>query len=1156
MKIRTHGKQEIGRNLVSLALRGFCRGCKNTSILIVFTTIFYTLSVTAAGQESRPVSDSRHTFGPFDDLTKVQQVIQILAGKSIPVEQREKMERESLGFIVVSPGLESLYKVNDQLRSLRSSNIKDIVYLQGGDYQNRVSMGVFNNRVSAIRRQANLARLGFDSEVIDRSRSRISWWLDIDSPIEEDVLAEIREVAGDQIKMIVNLEMVVDQTEPAVVTEAEQVYAETTEVKSDEVVESATLESAEEVVRQLPVFTPVLATPEEQERSVPITSVTTPDKSAVSDRSSYSIFYGFGAFLTIIGVFGFMLYRMKMLRQRIMPPPMKALIGSALDSRDEGVLILDSDQTIVFANQSMKNIVKLSGEELLGKKTFILRSADADGTPISDAEAPWSQALIEGVPQVNLRLRLKSAGNRFGVFMTNSSPLLDDSGKRVGVLVSFNHLEELEVKNQSLQHPGPTQGDVPASHADLLAQLNPDIQGSMNAILGYAEVLRRGFGIESEASRKCIDAISSSSDRAVELINDIIELSKIETGNTDVAVASFSPRFVIDDVVNLMNIKVKDQGILVSSQVEGELPPRIISDPGKIRRILTNLVSNAVECSGKDDIIVVPGIIESESSAILTLTVHGAGSSLPEKEVENLLEFIAREINTGQVQGEGAGLGLSISKRIAKVMGGDIVVRREPGRGVIFEATIEVLVDEDQQNEEALAHQADVKIFAEKIANAEAQARKEGIARVEAEDQTKAAVEARTQAEAQLNTEVREKQAMQDRVKAEIAARTEIEARNKVEVDARIKAEERANAETEASAEKEARIRAEAEKRLDEETSRRTKAESRVDEETRRRVEAERKAEEEARAGAEAVASAEEEVQARTAADSSESTQERKTELKSEPVTPTVDISQGQGTGLRSRDVKVYQGTGPVRSSLNVSNPTIQKLVQKSVSRLESQLANMDLAFGTDNYSALTKLCYRFRGEADSVKLHPLIQPAKDLEEMVKSHQFARAKERLADLKHLVGRIDLGTDIGMTGTEYQNAGIPAEQAGLQDHVDGATASEKPASGAFARGSTEQPATEPIRSQLNLDNPKIHTQVEQFIIRLGSLLTELHHAWENKDFAAISRLSQWLVRYSRVLGFGDFTQPAQELYDMAAIEAHHLIPDKLDELRLLFARIED
>lgn len=1508
MKIRTHEKQKIDRYPVIIALRGLYPGCKIASILIVFATIFCTMSVAAADRASRPVSDARYSFGPFDDLTKIQQVIPLLEVKGIPVEQREKMERESLGFIVVSPRLESPYEVSELLRSLRNSNINDIVYLQVGDYQQRVSMGVFGKQIDAVRRQVNMESLGFDSEVIERSKSRPNWWLDTDFPIEDDVLGEIREVAGDQINLVVNREVVGDEREPAAATEAEQVLVGTTEIKStevkiDEVVESAALESAEAVVSQMPESTPVLAKPENQRRKAPITS----GESVGSDGSIDSIFYLIGAFLSVMGVFGYMLYRMKMLRQRSMPPPLKALIGSALDSRAEGVLILDSDQTIVFVNQSLKNIVELTGKELLGKKTSILKGADADGVLFSDAEAPWSQALIEGVPQMNQRLKLKSAGNKFGVFMTNSSPLLDDSGNSVGVVVSFNHLEELDVKNQSLQGSESTQLDVSTSQVDLLAQQNPDMQGSMNAILGYAEVLRRGFGIESEESRKYINAISSSPDRAVALINDIIELSRLESGNAEVEMASFSPGFVIDDVVNLVNIKVKQQGISVSSLVEGELPKKIISDPGKIRRILTSLIGNAVDFSGKDDITVVPEITENESSLILTLTVQGAGSSLPEDEVASLLEIIDIEINNGngRGQGEGAGLGLSISKRIAKLMGGDLIVRREPGRGIIFEASIEVRVDEDQQNEEALTLQADARIFAEKMSRAKTQLKKAGIARVEAEDQAKAAIAARAEAEAQLNKEAKEKLAMQGRVEEEIAAKTEIEARAKVEIDARVKAEKRVEEEAEARAtaeekiksvekeklvfqnraeaeaiarteaetsagkevearkvaeseieianqarteaeeraerevsarkeseqeisdgllfkleeetktraevesaaerqtdarveaeeklkqetsareraeasaeeaeriraeaetrlEKETRVRAEAESRVAEEASRRAEAENRVEEETSRRVEAESRAEEEAKARAEAVANATEEVKAREAADSraaaeteaknalevrtameaearseaeskleeetklrlaaeekaelasqaqaepgesvkadadagieaeasvktevaasvdvqknvqlesdtrteespddpdvtpllsqdraerdptadqastekaderprvdqfvvrlaklleimeadwevqkmseypricrwinkyakgfgypelselagelgnivereeisqipdklrairgfylnlessfglektasSESKQRRKKELTSEPVAPTVDISQGQGASLRSRDAKVYPGTGPVRSSLNVSNPTIQKLVKKSVSRLESQLANMDLAFGTANYSALTKLCYRLRGEADSVGLHPLIQPAKDLDEMVKSKQFGRAEERLAYLKLLVSRIDVGTDIDTSETEYQNEEIPAEQASLQDNVDASTASEKVMS------------NEPIRSQLNLDNPKVQKQVEQFILRLGSGLTELHHAWENENFAAIGRLSQWILRYSQVLGFDDFSQPAKELSEMAANETLDLVPDKLDELRLLFARIED
>ena len=1505
MTIQTHGRPEICGNLVSVVLRGLRRGYKNTLILMVFTAFSCLVPTMAIGQQAKSNSDARYVLGPFKNLTEVQKLVPLLEENDLPFVRREQVEPGSLGFIVVSRRFETKHEANDLVRSLRESNINDTTYVQVGPYQGRVSTGVFLTRRVAIGRQVQLAKLGFKTEVIPRDGVRNTWWLDIDvSLIEESVLRQIRNRTGDQVSMTVDGEVVADDTESAFFAEPEEVYEETstdldeiyteTPAEADEIytetpseadelyaetpaeadeIYTETPSEADELYAETPTeadeevrqtFTPETVAPEEPKRPVPIASVTTPDHAAPDVTSGNLIYYGLAALLGFLALAGFMLYRMRNLQKRILSPPMQALIGSALDSRVEGVLVMDEMQTIVFANQSLQNIVELSGDELTGNRAYVLKSAGVNGKLLGDAETPWGQALIKGVPQMNLRVRLKAASSKYGVFLTNSSPLIEDTGKAVGVLVSFNHIEALDDEGESLESPELTKGEASARHADLLAQLNPDIQTSMNAILGYAEVLRRGFGIESEESRKYIDAISTGSDQAVTLINDIIELSRIETGRAQVEAASFSPEFLVNDVVNLMETRVEGKGISVVTEVESALPTRIVSDPGMIRRILTNLVGNAIDCSGKDDITVVPEIVpgivpdiaDGQSDAIFTLTVHGAGSSLAEDEVTSLLELMEKEINTGQVQGKG--LGLSIYKRIAKTMGGDVLIRREPGRGLVFEASMEVRIDEDLQTQEALALLADAEGNEEKVADAEARVVQEDIARLEAEETVKVEVKAREEAEAQLNAEAAERQAAQARIEEEIAARIAIEASHKSEADARAEAEEKAETEatartkaealaneeaearkvaeskvktitkahktiTQAHKEAEERIeqenkarieeeadkRAEAERKLEEEASKRAEAERKLEEEASKRAEAEREAEEEAskraeaesrveeEAGkrAEAERKAEDEAQARAATDADSATDERvaaeaearsraeakleeetrlrvaaeqkaelalqaqanaearataetnarlkaeeraKTEepagiaieeeaaaeeetveelaeeeapaeevveeeapadeaveeaaeeetpaeeapaeetpaveadaptvveqeteetgeaeeIESElvdegEVVPAVDQEQSKQTvqspqvgrfvirlaklletmeaGWEAQQLSEYpricrwisknaieleytelagfadelieavereesskipeklrairgyyltldsetkaadlteseptkesspvaaavdvpQATlapprsraarWPIKSNLNVDNPTIQKLVKKSVARLESQLFSMDAAFEAENYADLAKLCVEVRGEADSVKLLPLIQPTKDLEEMVKSGQVNRAKESLAFLKDLFSRIDLGPD-----------------SSAEDQQEGAAANQEVEADVATETDTES-ISEPVRSHLTIENPKLKGQIEKFIIGLGSRLTELHHALDNDDLAEVGRISQWILRYSRVLGFDDFTRPARELSEIADDGAKDLIPDKLDELGLLFARIED
>jgi len=207
---------------------------------------------------------------------------------------------------------------------------------------------------------------------------------------------------------------------------------------------------------------------------------------------------------------------------------------------------------------------------------------------------------------------------------------------------------------------------------------------------------------------------------------------------------------------------------------------------------------------------------------------------------------------------------------------------------------------------------------------------------------------------------------------------------------------------------------------------------------------------------------------------------------------------------------------------------------------MESMLDDMDSALQEEKFAELIKISNKLIGEADSVGLHPLIQPAKDLQEMVKSNDPGQGQERLLFLKDLVERIDLG----------------AEQTKISAQVDaGVVAAEKSTADESASGTSPQSAGAPVRSRLKSDSPESRERVEQFIIRLSSRLAEIHSAFEKQDFPDIVKICQWISRYSRVLGYDDFVQPADELSGLAADAATTEISEKLDELGLLFARIE-
>jgi HPt (histidine-containing phosphotransfer) domain-containing protein len=246
-------------------------------------------------------------------------------------------------------------------------------------------------------------------------------------------------------------------------------------------------------------------------------------------------------------------------------------------------------------------------------------------------------------------------------------------------------------------------------------------------------------------------------------------------------------------------------------------------------------------------------------------------------------------------------------------------------------------------------------------------------------------------------------------------------------------------------------------------------------------------------------------------------------------VADKIPVGRDSGKPNRSRAL-ANQLDASVRSSLNVSNPTIQRLVKRSVTRLHDLLAKMELCYQSEDLKELVKLCYRLRGEADIAGLKAFISPARQLEHYVNTGQLNRVENQLQQLRGLLAGIEM--------PESVTTGLHPEPSEMTNDIEQETVD-----------------MEKINSTLNLSNPKLKLRVQQFVVRLGSQLTELSEATEQKDFDELTRISKWIVNYSPVMGFDMLSQPAQGLVDAVEIRDDQEIVNRVEQLRILFSRIE-
>ena len=240
---------------------------------------------------------------------------------------------------------------------------------------------------------------------------------------------------------------------------------------------------------------------------------------------------------------------------------------------------------------------------------------------------------------------------------------------------------------------------IAASHAksEFLANMSHEIRTPMNGILGMAELLSNSD--ISERQLEFVSVINNSASALLTIINDILDFSKIEAGAFEIDPVPFDLKSSIGDVVSLLRNKAHEKELELVINYPSDLPRNFIGDAGRIRQVITNLISNAVKFTETGHITIDVEIQRSREIAILTLAVKDTGIGISPDKMNRIFEkFTQADGSTTRVYG-GTGLGLTISKHIVEMMGGRMQVESELGKGSSFGFRVPLPIDYEAKTE-------------------------------------------------------------------------------------------------------------------------------------------------------------------------------------------------------------------------------------------------------------------------------------------------------------------------------------------------------------------------------------------------------------------------------------------------------------------------
>jgi PAS domain S-box-containing protein len=362
-------------------------------------------------------------------------------------------------------------------------------------------------------------------------------------------------------------------------------------------------------------------------------------------------------------------------------------VRSALDTLAEGLLVLDHHHRIMLANQSFAAIVGEAPDKLMGKSATDLPWVM--GADIDQHSYPWEAALNTEAPLVGTMLQLKDHSGKTRSFMVNCTPILGNDGKNRGVLASFEDITQLEETQQELSRSKEAADAANQAKSQFLARMSHEIRTPMNAILGFTDVLRRGFESNQEERKEYLETIHASGQHLLNLINDILDLSKVESGRLEVERIDCSPAQLISEAMAVLQGQAQKKGLTLSCESETEIPTSIKTDPVRFRQLLTNLIGNAIKFTERGGVRVIARVQELNTpSPSLAVAIVDTGVGIPADTLDQIFDpFVQADTSVTRKYG-GTGLGLAISRRFASALGGELTVESEYGKGSTFQFTV------------------------------------------------------------------------------------------------------------------------------------------------------------------------------------------------------------------------------------------------------------------------------------------------------------------------------------------------------------------------------------------------------------------------------------------------------------------------------------
>ncbi|WP_243302398.1 ATP-binding protein [Geothrix oryzisoli] len=364
---------------------------------------------------------------------------------------------------------------------------------------------------------------------------------------------------------------------------------------------------------------------------------------------------------------------------------------AVLENAQVAIVVRDNEGTVVRFNPYAEHLLGYRAEEVLGRPSAVwldaqeveTRARDLSrqvGRPVA-SEIEIIRELTEAGPDQR-EWTYRSREGRVIPMLVALSPVVGAEGERIGYLSVASDLSERKSLEADLRASEAKAQAANRAKSAFLSNMSHELRTPLNAILGYTQLLARRPGRSAEDHDQ-LGRILSAGEHLLALINDVLSLSKIESGGLELRTASFRTAVLLEGVLDMQRIRAEAKGLTLRLEADPALPAYLEGDAAKLRQVLVNLLGNAVKFTRDGRVTLRAGYASGQA----TFAVEDTGPGISEDDQRQLFQAFFQAASQ-PLAAEGTGLGLHISRSLVHLMGGELRLDSRLGEGSRFSFTL------------------------------------------------------------------------------------------------------------------------------------------------------------------------------------------------------------------------------------------------------------------------------------------------------------------------------------------------------------------------------------------------------------------------------------------------------------------------------------